>query len=86
MANPGEPNQNGSQFFITVGECQWLNKKHTVFGCIEGDTIFNAIQISELETDGDRPICDLLPRIKRAEVLENPFDDIIPRNLVRQRP
>jgi cyclophilin family peptidyl-prolyl cis-trans isomerase len=61
MANPGEPNTNGSQFFITMGECPWLDKKHTIFGKVEGATLFNAIKISELETENERPVCDLIP-------------------------
>ena len=37
MANAG-PNTNGSQFFITKAPADWLNKRHTVFGELIGDT------------------------------------------------
>ena len=50
MANAGA-NTNGSQFFITVCPTPWLDNKHTIFGKIQGETIFNLIKISELQTD-----------------------------------
>ncbi len=85
MANDGERNQNGSQFFMTTTQnCDWLDRKHTIFGKIDGQTIYNLIKLSELDTnpDTDRPDCDPLPKIERAIVIENPFDDIVPRQIV----
>lgn len=32
MANASSPNSNGSQFFFTLDKCDWLDKKHTIFG------------------------------------------------------
>ncbi|KAK4796350.1 hypothetical protein SAY86_028676 [Trapa natans] len=31
-ANAGKPNSNGSQFFITLDRCDWLDRKNTIFG------------------------------------------------------
>ena len=44
------------------------------------------IKLSEVEIDGetDRPICDPIPMILKALVLDSgPFDDIVPRKVVR---
>lgn len=77
MANAG-PNDNQSQFFFTLGATVELNGKHTIFGKVAGDTIYNMIKMEDCEVDGDdRPLFP--PKIKRTEVLYNPFDDIVPR-------
>lgn len=31
-ANAGAQHSNGSQFFITLDRCDWLDRKHTIFG------------------------------------------------------
>lgn len=49
-----------------------------------GDTLFNVMKMTELELDqNDRPLYP--PRIKRTEVVINPFDDIVPRISERER-
>ena len=42
MANAGSPHSNGSQFFITLDRCDWLDKKHTIFG-----KVMDAIMLSQ---------------------------------------
>ncbi|XVE70881.1 hypothetical protein DITRI_Ditri10aG0105800 [Diplodiscus trichospermus] len=83
-ANAGSPHSNGSQFFISLDKCEWLDRKNTIFGKVTGDSIFNLLRIGEVDTDqNDRPL-DPAPRIKSVEVLWNPFEDIVPR--VSSRP
>lgn len=49
---------------------------------ITGNTIFNALRMGDVDTDkDDRPLDP--PRLVSVEVLLNPFDDIVPRNLSR---
>lgn len=78
MANENKPNSNHSQFFITLGECEWINRKHTIFGKVTGNTIFNVMKLGEVEVDrNDKPVDPIM--ITKVEVLWNPFDDIVPR-------
>ncbi|KAL3657405.1 hypothetical protein V7S43_017724 [Phytophthora oleae] len=83
MANENKPNTNHSQFFFTLDACEFLNKKHTIFGKVTGNTIFNLLSVGDLETDAqDRPANP--PKLLSAEVLWNPFEDIVPRAVKRK--
>ncbi|XP_064934184.1 peptidyl-prolyl cis-trans isomerase CYP57-like isoform X1 [Musa acuminata AAA Group] len=80
-ANAGTPHSNGSQFFMTLDRCDWLDRKNTIFGKVTGDSIFNLLSLGDFETDkDDRPVHPP-PKILSVEVLWNPFDDIVPRQL-----
>lgn len=81
MANTNR-DTNNSQFFITFGECIHLNKKHTIFGKVIGNTMFNLMSMQSIDTDTatDRPLEP--PYIKKTKIIVNPFDDIKPRNSV----
>lgn len=80
VANRGKgTDSNGSQFFITLGECRMLNGLHTIFGKLVGNSMYNVMQMVEsTEVDrNDRPENpEKGPRILRTEVVNNPFDDI----------
>lgn len=81
MANSGK-DDNGSQFFFTLGEASELQNKHTIFGKVGGDTIYNVLKMENCEIDAnERPAYPY--KITKTEVLLNPFDDIIPRKLMK---
>lgn len=80
MANEGK-DTNGSQFFITLGDTPELQGKNTLFGRVEGETIYNVARMGEAEVgDGDRPLYPT--RITSVEVLVNPFKDMVKRSRI----
>ena len=87
MANSGSKNDNGSQFFLTLGKAEELNGKNTMFGRIEGNTIYNLMKMGEAELvegeDSERPLYPT--RVTGTEVLVNPFEDMINRTLVARK-
>jgi peptidyl-prolyl cis-trans isomerase SDCCAG10 len=71
---------HGSQFCFTLSETPELAGKSTLFGRLAGDSIYNLLRIGELDTN-EPAMLAAMPRILSTEVLVNPFDDIVPRQL-----
>ena len=75
MANEGK-DSNGSQFFITLGSTPELQGKHTMFGRIEGETIYNLMKMAEVEMTeeegSERPMYPT--KVTGSEILVNPFE------------
>jgi len=91
MANGGSKDDNGSQFFLTLGKSEELNGKHTMFGRVEaeGNTVFNLVKMGEADLvggEGDGAERPLYPtKITSTEVLVNPFKDMVKRDRVATR-
>ena len=80
MANEGA-DSNGSQFFLTLGSTPELQGKNTLFGRVEGETIYNLARIGEMEVgDGERPVYPV--KVMSVEVLVNPFKDMVRRTRI----
>jgi len=83
MANEGR-DSNGSQFFFTLAATPELQGKHTMFGRVEGDTIYNLMKMADVEiVEGtERPLYPA--KITGTEILVNPFEGMVAR--VREAP
>lgn len=80
MANSGRKNDNGSQFFLTLGATPELEGVNTMFGRVVGDTIYNLMKMGEAELVGGKGERPLYPtKITGTEVLVNPFEDMVRR-------
>lgn len=78
MANSGQKNDNGSQFFLTLGATNELDGRNTMFGRVVGDTIYNLMKMGEAElaeAGGEKPLYPT--KITGAEILVNPFEDMV---------
>ena len=78
MANGGRENDNGSQFFLTLGATPELEGSNTMFGRVVGDTVFNVLKMGEadLEREGsERPMYPT--KVTGAQILVNPFEDMV---------
>ena len=67
MANTGQPNSGGSQFFINVVHNDFLdwhspgNSKHPVFGkCISATDLATIQKITEVKTRNDCPLTPIM--------------------------
>lgn len=79
-----EKNSNQSQFFFSLAALPELQEKNTLFGRIAGDTIYNMLKLQECEVDqNERPMYP--HKIIASNVIINPFDDIVPRKIVKQQ-
>ena len=78
MANTGRKNDNGSQFFLTLGATPELQGRNSMFGRVEGDTIYNVMKMGEADlVEGEGNERPLYPtKITGATVLVNPFDEM----------
>ncbi|KAF5280304.1 hypothetical protein FQR65_LT03113 [Abscondita terminalis] len=83
MANSSK-DDNGSQFFFTLAATPELQNKHTIFGKVTGETLFNMLKLEDGLIEDERPVFP--HKIIKTEVLSSPFTDIVPRKKEVQEP
>lgn len=86
MANTGNKDDNGSQFFFTLAPTPELQDRNTLFGRVVGDTIFNIMKMAGAEIREGTEDQPLYPtRITGADIIINPFEDMVKRARVAAR-
>lgn len=81
-----DSSRNANQFFFTLDKTPELEKKHTIFGKVVGNSIFNLLSINEMELEqGSEDKLAEPPVIISADVVWNPFDDLFPRESAIQK-
>ncbi|OAD55132.1 Peptidyl-prolyl cis-trans isomerase CWC27 like protein [Eufriesea mexicana] len=82
MANVGK-DDNDFHFFFTVSSTPDLHNKRAIFGKVTGETLYNMLKLDEaLVDENHRPLHP--PKMRKTEILNNPFSDIIPRIIVQE--
>ena len=84
MANEGTPNSNGGQFFFSLGggdDVKGLQGRNTMFGRISGESVFNLVKMGDAEVEEGREKPLYPTKITGAEVLVNPFGDMVVREV-----
>ena len=69
---------SATQWFITLGPAEHLSS--TIFGKVAGETIFNVLRLGAVPTD-DNDTPEYPVKLVSAEVIHNPFEDIIADNI-----
>uniref|UniRef100_A0A7E4VJI8 Spliceosome-associated protein CWC27 homolog n=1 Tax=Panagrellus redivivus TaxID=6233 RepID=A0A7E4VJI8_PANRE len=78
LGTAGGKDACGGQFFFTLGPAPELYKKHTLFGKVTGNTVFNLMRFNDSAVDANhRPVPE--QRVLKVKILDNPFPDIVPR-------
>ncbi|XP_035021163.1 RING-type E3 ubiquitin-protein ligase PPIL2 isoform X1 [Hippoglossus stenolepis] len=73
MANSG-PNTNKSQFFITFRSCNYLDRKHTIFGRVVGGfEALTAMENVESDPKSDKPKSEI--KLISATVFVDPYEE-----------